>query len=328
MPHAMDRIEILLATYNGAAFLNQQLVSIKSQTHRNWRLIVRDDGSTDKTPEIIEAFHARHPDKVVVLRDEDGNLGLVRNFSRLMEHAGAGYVAFCDQDDVWKPEKLELSLQKMRALEAEHGSEKPLLVFSDLAVVDQNLKVIRISFWKYQGLRPERCNALGRLLFQNVVTGCTALMNRTLVERSVPLPAEALVHDWWVALVAAAFGFAGHLPEPTVLYRQHGENILGARPLRLTALPHLLRQFLGAYQRHRASVLSRFTRAEAFLERFDGSLSDDQAAALNLFVQIPTRNIIARLACVLKNSMSPSGFWRACLYVFLSSGKPRKVASG
>ena len=324
----MDRIDILLATYNGAAFLNQQLGSVESQTHRNWRLIVRDDGSTDKTPEIIEAFRARHPDKVVVLRDEDGNLGVVRNFSRLMEHAGACYVAFCDQDDVWKPEKLKLSLQEMRALEAEHGPEKPLLVFSDLTVVDENLKVIRISFWKYQGLRPERCNILSRLLFQNVVTGCTTLMNKPLVDKSMPIPAEAVVHDWWVALVAAAFGFAGHMEKQTVLYRQHGENILGARPLRLTALPHLIRQFLGAYQRHRASMLSRFTRAEAFLERYDGSLSDDQAAALNLFVQIPTRNIIARLLCVLKNSMAPSGFWRACLYVLLSSGKPPNVASG
>ncbi len=144
----MDQIDILLATYNGAAFLNQQLGSVENQTHRNWRLIVRDDGSTDKTPGIIEAFRARHPDKVVVLRDDDGNLGLVRNFSRLMEHAGAGYVAFCDQDDVWKPEKLELSLQKMRSLETEHGPERPLLVVTDLSVVDEDLQVVHLSFWR------------------------------------------------------------------------------------------------------------------------------------------------------------------------------------
>ena len=214
-PHIPDdmasdnaNVDILLATYNGAAFVEAQLDSILAQTHKNWRLVIRDDGSTDKTPEIVEAFRARHPEKVIVLEDEAGNLGLVQNYSRLMEHAGAGYVAFCDQDGVWKPLKLELSLQKMCDMEADHGADKPLLVFTDLTVVDEDLQPIHGSFWRHEGLRPDRCNSLNRLLLQNVVTGCTALMNRPLVERSVPLPAEAVVHDWWVALVAAAFGFA------------------------------------------------------------------------------------------------------------------------
>src|SRR5262245_40587271 len=118
---ADSTIDILLATYNGAAYLAEQLDSIEAQTHPNWRLIARDDGSTDGTLAVIETFRARHSEKVVVLRDEDGNIGLVQNFSRLMEASTAPYAAFCDQDDVWLPEKLSLCLERMRDLEAEHG---------------------------------------------------------------------------------------------------------------------------------------------------------------------------------------------------------------
>ena len=119
-----DTIDILLATYNGETFLDEQLDSIAAQAHGDWRLIARDDGSSDRTPEILEAFRMRHPGKVVVLEDGDGNLGLVQNFSRLMAHSDAPYAAFCDQDDVWMPEKLALSLAKMRELEQEQGMIK------------------------------------------------------------------------------------------------------------------------------------------------------------------------------------------------------------
>ena len=156
----MARIDILLATYNGATFLAAQLDSILGQTHTDWRLIIGDDGSTDGTREVIGAYRARFPEKIVTLGERTENVGVVRNFSRLIEHAEADYVALCDQDDVWKPEKLELSLDKMRALEAKHGADTPLLVFTDLSVVDRDLRVVHPSFWRYQQIRPERCNAL------------------------------------------------------------------------------------------------------------------------------------------------------------------------
>src|SRR5262249_54654542 len=123
---ADSTIDILLATYNGAAYLEEQLASIEAQAHPNWRLIARDDGSSDRTADILAAFRTRHPGKVTIVRDADGNLGLVQNFSRLMEASTAPYAAFCDQDDVWLPEKLSLCLARMRDLEAEHGRDKPL----------------------------------------------------------------------------------------------------------------------------------------------------------------------------------------------------------
>ncbi|MFB3042511.1 MAG: glycosyltransferase family 2 protein [Candidatus Poribacteria bacterium] len=320
MPHAMDQIDIHLATYNGAAFLNQQLGTVENQTHRNWRLVIRDDGSTDKTPEIIEAFRARHPEKIVVLRDEDGNLGLVQNFSRLMEHAGAGYVAFCDQDDIWKPEKLELSLQKMRDMEAEHGADKPLLVFTDLTVVDEDLRNIHPSFWCYQGVRPDQCNTLGKVLFQNVVTGCTALMNRPLVEKSMPIPGGAVVHDWWVALVAVAFGAAGYIAQPTVLYRQHRKNILGARDVHVFNLPARGSLLWRNYSAKKDSFSNYFRQADAFYVRFCSNFSDTHRQSIATFLQIPHQKIFGRISHARRCGCLPYGILRKAVFLALCRG--------
>lgn len=323
----MDRIDILLGTYNGAEFLDQQLNSIAAQTHGNWRLIARDDGSTDRTMEILIGFQARHPDKVVVVEDGDGNLGLMKNFSRLMEGSDAPYAAFCDQDDVWVPEKLELSLARTRELERDHGAEVPLLVFTDLEVVDENLQTIHESFWRSQGLKPERCNLLNRLLLQNVVTGCTVLMNRALLRKAAPIHPAAEMHDWWVALTAAAFGVAGFVSRPTVRYRQHGQNIVGARSMALAMLPQLMRQFFSGYSTNRRKILNRFVRGSAFLESHAETLSAEQRRLLEAFLKIPDGVLVQRLIGISRLRVSPTGLWRLCLYALLSSGADRRGAS-
>ncbi len=316
----MDRIDILLATYNGEAFLKEQLDSIAAQTHGDWRLIARDDGSTDRTSAILDAFRARHPDKVVVLEDGDGNLGLVRNFSRLMEHSDAPYAAFCDQDDAWLPEKLELSLAKMRELEREHGARGPLLVFTDVTVVDEELNVIHDSFWHYANLRPNRCNSLNRLLLQNVVTGCAALMNRPLVRKSVPLPEQAYVHDWWVALVAASFGKAGYIAQPTVLYRQHPQNLIGANALGLLTLPARVFEVLRDYERKRKNALTVFKQADAFYEKYSQALSTEQKDTITLFLGIPEGNLILRIYYSARCHCFPVGALRSVAFVVICHG--------
>lgn len=303
---AESTIDILLATYNGAAYLDEQLASIEAQTYSNWRLFARDDGSTDRTPEILAAFQARHPEKVTIVRDEDGNVGLVRNFSRLMEVSTAPYAAFCDQDDVWLPEKLSVSLERMRELEAEHGADKPLLVFTDLTVVDEGLKVIHPSFWRYQSLKPERCNELNRLLLQNVVTGCTTLMSRSLVEKAVPIPKSAVVHDWWVALVSAGFGRAASVPRSTVLYRQHAKNLIGARANTWFSLPDRAYRTLINYKYERRKLLTYFIQAKALHGRFSAGLPDEQRRALSLFLGIWDANLARRLACALRAKCLPT----------------------
>jgi hypothetical protein len=127
------------------------------------------------------------------------------------------------------PDKVSASMMAMRSLEAMHGADAPLLVFTDLTVVDEALRVVHPSFWRQAILNPTDVHRLRNMLGQNVVTGCTALMNRALVELALPMPAEAPMHDRWIALLATAFGHAAVLRRPTVLYRQHGANVVGAR---------------------------------------------------------------------------------------------------
>jgi len=144
-----------------------------------------------------------------------------------MQASTARYVSFADQDDVWLPDKLSSTKQAMDRLEAQWGELAPLLVFTDLKVVDDELRPLHESFWARMGIDPSRINRLSELLVQSVVTGCTALLNRPLLELALRMPEEALLHDRWIALLASTLGQSSIVRVPTVLYRQHGRNAVG-----------------------------------------------------------------------------------------------------
>jgi rhamnosyltransferase len=225
-----DRLVVLLSSYNGARFISEQVESIRQQTLADWTLLVRDDGSSDGTARILESLAGADP-RVVLLRDGRGNLGPARSFGTLMQaalEAGAGYAAFADQDDVWCPDKLERELDLLRTREAAVGRAVPLLAYSDLMVVDEELRPIHRSFLGYQGLGSDGGAPLQTLLTQNFVAGCTTVANRTLLRTALPLP-DVVMHDWWLALCAAAMGEVVRCPGATVLYRQHGRNAAGSR---------------------------------------------------------------------------------------------------
>lgn len=223
----LPQIDVIMATYNGERFIEAQIGSLFNQTYQNWHLIVRDDGSTDGTMSILYTYKRRFPEKISIIEKKE-HLGVSLNFGELLKHSTADYVMFCDQDDVWLPEKIEVSFKGMLQLEAKYGQKKPLLLFTDLTVVDNNLRVIAKSFWDYEKINPNNTTT-NRLLVQNVVTGCTAIINKNLKELSIPIPAEAIVHDWWTALVVSVFGHIDYISVPTVLYRQHGQNDVGAK---------------------------------------------------------------------------------------------------
>jgi rhamnosyltransferase len=226
-----NRVVIVMSSYNGARFIAEQIESIRRQTLADWTLLVRDDGSSDETPQILDSLAAAEP-RILLLQDGCGNLGPAESFGVLMAaalNAGAGYVAFADQDDVWHPDKLERELETLRAREAPAGSAVPLLVHSDLSVVDEELRFIHASFLAFQGLGQDPRTPLQRLLTQNYVTGCTVVVNRALLRAALPLPDVVMMHDWWLALCAAALGEMVYYPRATVLYRQHGRNAAGSR---------------------------------------------------------------------------------------------------
>ncbi len=222
-------VEICLATYNGEKYLANFYTSIAAQSHVDWRLLVRDDGSSDSTWGIVEKL-AIEDSRVVPIVDRFGNLGVSGNFSALLGRCTGTYVMLADQDDIWYADKIQDSLQEIRALQARSpDQERPLLVFTDVHVVDAELNVVSESFIRMQGLESLRCPSFVQLLTQNVAPGCTMIMNRSLVDAALPIPAEAAMHDWWLMLVAAAIGEISFVPSATMAYRQHGTNLVGAK---------------------------------------------------------------------------------------------------
>ncbi len=224
------RIVILLGTYNGGRFVEEQIRSIQGQTVPNWMLFVRDDGSQDGTTEVV-ADVARRDERIRCVVDRHGRLGVVGNFGELMRIAhseGADYIFFSDQDDVWVSSKIADQLTYLKGMESQHGQKTPILVYSDLEVVSEQLERIHPSFMGYQGLNHESRDPLRVLLTQNFVTGCATAINRPLLELAIPLPTDVIMHDWWLALCAASCGRLTYLPQALVRYRQHGANQFGA----------------------------------------------------------------------------------------------------
>ena len=199
----LPRIDVLLATHNGADFLDAQL-----------RIAAGAERSRVSPPGARRRLDRRHsraagrvvarwPGKIELIDGGGPRLGACGIFAALLARSEADYVMFCDQDDVWLPEKIARTLGKMIAVERETAADCPLLVHTDLAVVDESLRPLSPSYWRYQHLDVRRGATLNRLLMQNVATGCAAMANRALVRKAAPIPPEAVLHDWWLALVAS-----------------------------------------------------------------------------------------------------------------------------
>jgi len=256
----LNKIIILLGSYNGERYIRAQIESIQKQDYPDWRLIIRDDGSDDDTPDIIESI-LNEDGRIQIIRDELGNQGAIGNFGILLQYAkemDAGYVCFSDQDDVWQTWKLGRQMDFMRQVETLRGNQLPILVHSDLSVVDYQLQMINPSFMAFQRIRHEKLSPLNVLLAQNYVTGCTVLINRALLELALPIPNSTLMHDWWLALCAAACGELAFLSDSTVFYRQHGKNEVGAKG------------FLGMLNPFKNSWIKMWKEGnELFLQSFD-----------------------------------------------------------
>lgn len=310
-----ETVDILLATFNGARFLREQLESIEAQSYRNWRLIVRDDGSSDRTAVIIAEFARRHGDRVRVLRDGRPRLGACANFAALLAASQARYFMFCDQDDVWLPDKMSGLLQTMHAVENRRGAEAPILVHSDLIVVDGGLRLRHRSFWRHARLlAPGAQRPAARLILRNFVTGCAAMGNAPLRQAALPIPAEAYMHDWWLALVAALLGEVAAHEAPTVLYRQHEHNKFGAESRDLFAI---LRQFLRApvaqIERVRFFIRQGQKHAAALDRSFGGKINAELSAILAELRQLSEQSLWRRKSFLFRHRLWPDSWVASAL---------------
>ena len=296
-------IDVLLATCNGGQFLEQQLDSLFNQTFQRFHLIVRDDCSSDATLSIVERFQSIHPGSIELHRN-NSRQGACRNFSLLTQQSNAPYFAFCDQDDIWHPDKLERSLKALQDIEGQNGTGMPALVFTDVALVDEKAACIAPSMWRSLRVCPERLTFASQLV-QNLVTGCTVLGNRSLLKLGSPLPEDARMHDDWLGLVATAFGVVRPLRHVTMDYRQHANNAIGTKAgWRAAKLSQLwkdpaLTVYIGASQK----------QARAFATRYASRLSPEQKTAIETWSTMQQRSALFRHWDLYRHGLRRTGFW-------------------
>ncbi len=210
-------VSIALATYNGERFLREQLDSLIEQSYRPLEIIACDDNSSDGTRRLLAEYERAYPELFRVY-DNSHNIGYIRNFERATRLCAGRFIAFCDQDDVWDPLKIETLV----------GGIGPYsLIHSDAAIIDEAGTLLSSSYSSYSG-KCVRPTGFIDLLMNNQVTGCTCMFKRDIVSMAGRFP-EKLPHDHWMALVAYENGGITYTPECLVRYRQHSQNQLGAK---------------------------------------------------------------------------------------------------
>lgn len=213
----MKKINICLSTYNGERYLSEQIESILSQSYKNWQLLIRDDGSKDNTINIINKFTEKDSRIKFINKDNIENLGVHKSFYTIVKYESADFYFFCDQDDVWKPDKLDVFLSYME----ENDNSVPVLYYSSLTTVDSELNVISERMFS----RSKAMNITENLV-KNEIVGCVTAINSSLANEW--LYSGIGMHDSHLALLALSTGKLVYIKESTIYYRQHENNVIGA----------------------------------------------------------------------------------------------------
>jgi glycosyltransferase involved in cell wall biosynthesis len=309
----MKSVHVLLACYNGEKYLQAQLDSLLNQTFSAFHILARDDGSTDATLQILKEYQEKHPEKIKLITSSS-RLGVVGNFSALLMQSSADYVFFSDQDDLWHLDKMQDFLDVIQAHEALYP-QMPLLIHSDLEVVSQSLHILHPSFWQLSGLIPAKMQRFNRLLVQNCVTGCAMAINKPLRSLIGEMPEAALMHDGWIALIAAAFGKIVSMDKTTVKYRQHSANAIGAPRSFFKAVWHKLGTHPKTLKQEADELRER---AAAFRQLYGLKLTLNDKESLDLFIQGKNHQWILRKWYFLKYGFFRKGIIRNIFRFFLN----------
>ena len=313
-------IEILLATYNGERFLPEQIESITSQSFKDYYILASDDNSSDCTFEILRSYESVLGEKIKVVQSNTHSAK--ENFYNLLDMADAEYIALCDQDDFWQSDKLEKSLKAIQRLEKRYGKETPILVHSDLEIVDENLNSKNKKMSEITGINEaikyakkeskylytiSTEKSFSRYLVENNITGNTVIINKALFD-IYKRPKVSFMHDWWLGLIAFTFGKVGFLNECLVKYRQHESNELGAKnPLELHNIKKRNKKKI------RENYDCMFAQVEEFLRLYKDELGKSRSADtyfarkyLNVFANMKSKNRVSKIRDILKYSFFKS----------------------
>lgn len=296
-------ISILMATYNGKEFIGEQIESILKQTNHDWHLYISDDQSNDGTWEVLLQYANDYPELIEVRKNAVNSGGASANFFGMLAFSyGYDYCMFCDQDDIWLPTKVESTFRAMKQMEKSYGRELPLVVHSDLIVADREGNTLEESMFTHQKLSGSGIS-FAKQLVQNSVTGCTMMLNKPVLQMLKSHPEYCIMHDWWIALIAAAFGKIGFLKTPLIRYRQHGNNAEGAKNYR--SIVNTVKM-ADNVELIRDSFAKTYRQAEEFWRIFGEKLSSENKEIIEAYLSLSSLDKVSRLRVINKY-----GFWKS-----------------
>ncbi len=290
------KVAILLATYNSENYIKEQLDSLLKQTYNSISITVSDDASTDKTVNIINEYMENYKN-ITLIKSDTALKSPQANFWFLLKNAPkADYYMFCDHDDVWLEEKVEKTLNKM--LETEDSC--PALVHTDLFVTDGNLNIISDSMFSSQGLNKNP--TLENSLIQSSVTGCTMMINHSLKDLALKKQdvKDMIMHDWFLTTLCLCEGKIGFVDQPLILYRQHGNNQVGAKNTK--SIGYIFKKTFD-FKKNKKSIRDTYLQAKAIVDVFGNETKN--LKTVEVFAKNLERNKFKRIATSFKY-----GFWK------------------
>lgn len=270
-----ESVSVALAVYNGSKFLQEQLASLENQIKKPCELIIVDDCSSDNSVEIVNTFSSSF-DKKIYLNNRNG--GPVFTFKKLAGLCSGNFIAFCDQDDIWLPQKLALSLAEIKRF----NNNVPAIVYTDMSVIDDEGNLLQQSYFKQRKIRPHKL-FFTDILYGNIITGCTALINKAMAAELEKMPLNIMMHDWWMALIAFSFGKNYFINQPTVLYRSHGNSV--TKKDKMTYFTVLQDD----YKKGKAYLKEHIEQATEFKNVYASRLSRKDMQSLDRFIALKNK---------------------------------------
>lgn len=303
-------IAIIMSAYNGEKYINEQIESILNQSMKDFKLYIFDDGSKDRTGEIVAEYVKKYPDKVY-FKENAVNLGAAASFLNGVKEvyrsfSEAEYFFFADQDDIWKRDKLEIFVSEAKA----YKEEFPLAIFSDVSLADKDLKVTSDSYFKAERVKPYK-TGINSLLMENKLIGMAMMVNRELVGLEIEAEKKAgripkvKMHDWWFALIAAVTGKIIYINKSTAFYRQHGKNTVGGE-----SFTSYLKGRIFKFNEIRKRLCENFNQAEEFAEFFKDIISDEKLSTIRKFASLKRSGFMKKRVSIIKNGFTKSGVIR------------------
>lgn len=300
----IPQVQIVLATYNGERFLREQLDSILANEAEDFSVEIYDDRSTDGTVAIAKEYAGKWD--CIHVHENKENVGYVKNFLHGIQQCQSPYIMLCDQDDVWEADKISRTLEAMKRLESEcrDNPDRPLLVFTDAMNYDSDTGKELGSFHQSSRLKVGSTDP-AHMFMENKCIGCTMMVNAAILPYIRTIPDEVRVHDWWLALICSCFGKILYLPEMTLHYRQHHDNMIGG-----SGFGDYLKDRIRNVRKQRAVLDQTFAQGEAFFRLFGEQLRGGERKLAQAFSEMRTAGALRRRWYVVRYGFYKSGLLR------------------